>query len=123
MKYIKQFGVILVFSFLGEIFNFIIPLPVPASIYGAVLLFSALMCGAVKLEQVERTGDFLIEIMPIMFIPAAAGLIESWGTVKASLTEFIVTTLVSTVIVMTASGVVTQIIVKHRRSREKESGK
>lgn len=123
MKYIKQFGIILVFSLLGELLNFIIPLPVPASIYGTVLLFAALMCGMVKLEQVERTGDFLIEIMPIMFIPAAVGLIESWGTVKASLTEFVITTLVSTIIVMAASGLVTQIIVKRRRNGERESGK
>lgn len=39
MKFISQFGVILALSFLGEVLHRWIPLPVPASIYGIVLLF------------------------------------------------------------------------------------
>lgn len=118
MKYLKQFGIILVFSFIGEILNRLLPLPVPASIYGIVLLFMALMCGAVKLEQVKKTGDFLIEIMPLMFIPAAVGLLESWGIVKASLGAFVVTTLISTVTVMGVSGLITQTVIKHQKNKK-----
>ena len=112
MKYIRQFGIILLFSLVGEILGRLIPLPIPASIYGIILLFTALLTGLVKLEHVEKTGTFLIEIMPIMFIPAAAGLVESWGVVKASAVPFVVTTAVSTVVVMAVSGLVTQFIVR-----------
>ena len=74
MKYLRQFGLILLFSFLGEALRALIPLPVPASIYGMALLFLALAAG-MPLSAVEDTGDFLIEIMPVLFIPAGVGVL------------------------------------------------
>ena len=79
MKYIKQFGIILLISFLGEILRAVIPLPIPASIYGLVLMLAALMTHLLPLEAVQDSGKFLIEIMPLMFIPAAVGLLDSWS--------------------------------------------
>ena len=78
MVFLRQFGIILCFSLLGEILHFLIPFPVPASVYGLVLLLLALCAGVVKLEQVQKTAGFLIEIMPMMFIPAAVGLLDAW---------------------------------------------
>ena len=74
MKHVRQFCMILLFSFIGEFFRMVIPLPVPASVYGLVLLLAALLTGVIKLDQVEGAADFLIEIMPVMFIPAAVGM-------------------------------------------------
>lgn len=117
MEYLKQFIVILCFSLAGEGLHAVIPLPIPASIYGIILLFAALMTGVVKLRQVEKTAGFLIEIMPVMFIPAAVGLLESWGIVRASLLPFVVTTVVSTVVVMAVSGLVTQLVIRRGGKR------
>ena len=69
MKYLKQFMVILAFSFLGEVLHQVLPLPIPASVYGLVFMLAALMTGVLKLHQVKETSAFLIEIMPVMFIP------------------------------------------------------
>ena len=63
MKYLKQFGMILFISFLGEILRAVIPLPIPASIYGLVLMLAALMTHLLPLEAVQDSGKFLIEIM------------------------------------------------------------
>ena len=112
MNYIKEFCIILLFSFIGEILNHIIPLPIPASIYGIVLLFAALETKIIKLKDIEKTGQFLIDIMPIMFIPAAVGLLESWDIVKSSILEYLAVMAVSTVIVMAVAGIVTQFIIK-----------
>ena len=79
MKYLRQLLMILIFSFIGEVLHAVIPIQMPASIYGLVLLFIALMTGMVKLPQVHEAARFLIEIMPLMFIPAGVGLIDSWG--------------------------------------------
>lgn len=79
MKYINQFLIILLISFLGEILKCLLPLPIPASIYGMIILFLGLMTKVIKLESVKETGKFLIEIMPIMFIPAGVGLMTTWG--------------------------------------------
>ena len=82
MKYVKQFLIIIGISLAGEILKYILPLPIPASIYGMAILFIALLTGIIKLKDVRETGKFLIEIMPLMFIPAGVGLMPSWGVLK-----------------------------------------
>ena len=118
MKYLRQFMMILLVSFLGELLKYAIPLPVPASIYGLVILFILLETGALKLDAVKDTAIFLIEIMPLMFIPAGVGLMESWGDLNSMLVEVIVITIVSTVLVMGVSGKVTELLLK-RSARKK----
>lgn len=108
MKYLLQFFVILLFSCIGELLNYFIPLPIPASIYGIVLLFIGLVTGIVPYKAVKETGHFLVEIMPVMFIPAAVGLMESWGFIKAAFVPYLVITMITTVIVMIVAGRVTQ---------------
>ena len=76
MKYLKQMLIIISVSLLGELLHEILPLPVPASIYGIVGMFALLYTGVLKVDQVKETSSFLIEIMPVMFIPAAVGLIS-----------------------------------------------
>ena len=89
MKYLRQLLLILMISLFGEILKYVIPLPIPASIYGMAILFVCLMTGIVKLEQVKETGKFMIEIMPVMFIPAGVALITSWGVLKPMLSDHI----------------------------------
>lgn len=108
MKYLRQFLIILTFSFLGEVLHTLIPLQIPASIYGLVLLFIALAAGWIRLSQVKETARLLIEIMPLMFIPAGVGLLESWGVLKPILFPVCVIMVVSTVLVLGISGLVTQ---------------
>ena len=76
MKFLRQFGIILLLSALGEGLHALLPLPVPASVYGLVLMLAALMTGIIKVGQVEETADFLIEIMPVMFVPAGVGSVS-----------------------------------------------
>lgn len=118
MKYIKQFLIIIAVSFLGEILNSVIPLPIPASIYGIVILFLSLELRIIPLDAVKETGKFLIEIMPIMFVPAAVGLLTSWNVLRPSLFEYILITVVTTFIVMVVSGWVTQGIMRKKVSED-----
>ena len=112
MNYLKQFGIILAVSFAGEILNHLIPLPIPASIYGIILLFFALQLRIVKLEWVRDAGKFLIEIMPVMFIPAAVGLMDSWAVLRPALIPYVSILVLTTVIVMAASGSATQAVIR-----------
>ncbi|MBP3410581.1 MAG: CidA/LrgA family protein [Clostridia bacterium] len=118
MKHIFRLTIILAISLLGELLNALIPLPIPGSIYGLVLMLAGLCTGIIPLEKVESTGRFLIEIMPVMFIPAAAGLIDSWSAVRPMLVPALVIMVVSTFIVMGVTGYVTQALM--RRSRKEE---
>lgn len=112
MRYLKQFTIILTISLLGEVLHYIIPLPVPASIYGLLLMLAALMTGVVKRDSVREAGVFLVEIMPVMFIPAAVGLLEAWGVLRPVWLPVAVITVVSTVLVMGVSGLVTQFVIR-----------
>lgn len=118
MRYLKQFGIILFISCVGELMHWLIPLPVPASIYGLVLMLLALITGILKPGNVKEAAVFLIEIMPVMFIPAAVGLMTSWKAIRPQLVPYIVITVVSLVAVMAVSGRITQAVL--RRGRKKK---
>ena len=120
MKYIVQFEIIIAISLIGELLNRIIPLPIPASIYGMLILFTSLCTGLIKLSAVKETGKFLIYIMPMMFIPATVGLLESWSVMQEFLTAIIVISLVSTVLVMVFTGHITQFIIKLKNKEGKQ---
>ena len=85
MKYLYQFLVILGFSFVGEMIHEVLPLPVPASVYGLVLLFVCLMLGIIKLNQIEETADFFLQIMPVLFIGASVSLMNIIQDILGSL--------------------------------------
>ena len=118
MKYIKQFGILLLISFLGEVLHWLIPVSVPASIYGILILFGCLELGVVRKEDVKDAGMFLIEIMPLMFIPAAVGLMDSWNIIQPSWFSYILITAVSTIVIMVVSGVVTQKFIRPKKQKE-----
>ncbi len=118
MKHIKEFGIIIFISFIGEILHAIIPLPIPASIYGLVIMLICLGTKFIKLDDVRNTSVFLIEIMPMMFIPVAVGLMTSWNTIKPNLIPYAVITVVSLVAVIGISGWSAQFVI--RRSKKDE---
>lgn len=111
MKYIGQFTIIITISLMGEILNKLIPLPIPASIYGMIILFTLLSTKLLKLSAVKETGKFLIYIMPIMFVPPTVGLMDSWGIMQEFLIAIITISLLSTIIVLAVSGKITQFII------------
>lgn len=113
MKNLFRLTIILGISLLGEILGMLIPLPIPASIYGLILMLLALMTHIVPLERVETTGRFLIEIMPVMFIPAAVGLIDSWQDLRPMLLPALIATFAVTFVVMGVTGLVTQALIRH----------
>lgn len=120
MKYMKQLGIIFAVTCIGEILKYVIPLPIPASIYGLVLMLVLLITRKVKLEQVQDVADFLIEIMPMMFIPAAVGLLVSWKQLQSMLVPVVVITIVSTIIVMVVTGKVSDFLTKERPESRKD---
>ncbi len=121
MKYIRQFAIILTISFIGEGCHFFIPLPIPASIYGLLILLFALRAGIVRVESVQDVGRFLVEIMPLMFIPAAVGLMETWPLLEPVFVPFLVILVVSTILVMAVTGWCTQGILRLEEKKKKES--
>lgn len=117
MKYLHQFMVIIGITFVGELLKYMLPLPIPASIYGMVIMFVGLMTGVIKLDAVKDVGKFLIEIMPIMFIPAGVGLMSSWSVLKPLLLPVSIITVVTIITVMGAAGRSSQWVIRRDRKR------
>lgn len=120
MKYIKQFAIIILFSFIGELLNKFIPLPVPASVYGMVLLLVALLLGIVKLSWVEDVADFFLAVMPIFFVAPTIRLMDEYVTVLNCLVPFLVICAVSTFAAFICCGVVATLIIKLGEKKEEK---
>lgn len=115
MNYLFQFALIAIITFIGEILNFLIPLPIPASIYGLIILFIALCTKRIRLNQVEKAADFFLTIMPVLFVPPAVGLMTKWPILKDSLAGLLITCLLSTIIVMAVTGVIAQTLISRSK--------
>ena len=115
MKYLSQFLIILGFTFLGEALQRIVPLPVPASVYGLVLLFAALCLGLVKPEQVKEVGGFLTSILPLLFVAPAVGIAENWALIADRLLPIALLLIGSTVLTFGIAGRITGLFTKGGR--------
>ena len=90
--------------------NKYLPLPIPGSIYGFLIMILCLQFKIIKFEKVKDVGNFLLDIMPLMFIPGIVRLMVIWGELSQNILKIIVISLLSTVLVMVTTGKVTEFI-------------
>lgn len=112
MKYLSQFCIILGFTLAGEALQRLLPLPIPASVWGLALLFLALCAGIVKTEQVKDVSAFLISIMPVMFVSPAVGIVENWSLISGQLLPIFLLLAATTFLTFGISGSLTQLLMK-----------
>ena len=124
MKYIRQFGIILAITLIAEALSHFLPFTIPAGIYGLVLLLLLLQFKVLRLDQIEDVGNFLLEIMTIIFLPAAVGLVNYGDFIKAYWLQLITVILVSSLLIMIVTGFVTQSLIRlFRRGAERKADK
>lgn len=114
MKYIKQFAIIIAISLIGEILANLLPFTIPASVYGLFIMLLALVAKIIKPSQIKETSEFLLDVMPIMFVPASVGLMVSWGLLKEILVPVLIVSVLGTLIVMIVSGKTVDVVMKLR---------
>ena len=112
MKYLSQFCIILGFTLAGEALQRLLPLPIPASVYGLALLFVCLCLGFVKTEQVKDAATFLISIMAMLFVSPAVGIVENWALIQPKLLPICLLLAASTFLTFGISGGLTQLLIK-----------
>ena len=117
MKYLSQFLIILAFTLAGEALQRLIPLPIPASVYGLVLLFLALCVKLVKVDQVKQVGGFLISLLPFLFVSHVVGIVEHWSAIRAQIFPICLLIVATTVLVFGVSGSLTQLLRKGGKDR------
>jgi len=124
MKYLSQFCIILGFTLVGEALQRLLPLPIPASVYGLVLLFSALCLGFVKLEQVKETSDFFNAIMLMIFVPLGVNLMVSYVHLADYVVQILLIIVVSFFVCFAVTGKTADYIIsaKEKKEGKKEAG-
>ncbi len=115
MKYLKQFTIIALVSFLGEILAYYISLTIPGSVYGLILMFIFLCTGVLKSEDVKETSSFLLSIMSVTFIPSAVGIITLYGEIRSMMIPLLVIIVLTTVLTFAVSGKVSDLLIGRKK--------
>lgn len=118
MKHLISIGIIIAVCFAGELLYFLLPLPVPASIYGLLLMLALLLTGVVKVRQVERTSQFFLTVMPLLFIEPAVKLMTSFETLSKNVISILFLCLISTVVVTVVTGITAETICGRKNEKE-----
>lgn len=117
MKYAFQLMIIFGVSLIGELLNALIPLPIPASVYGLLILFGLLLAKVVRLDQVEHTAEFLMSVMPLFFIEPSVKIMESHGLIKGRIPALFLAAFLSFAAVVAVTGVTAQWMIKWKNRK------
>lgn len=112
VKYLWQAAVIFGFTLLGELLHLLVPIPLPAAIWGLVLLFLALSFKIIKPEAIKEASSFLMVVMSVLFVPPAVNILEFWPVLAPNLAAICVIVVVSTLLVFAVAGIVTRLLLK-----------
>lgn len=123
MKFVKQFFIIIFISLLGEILHYFLPLPIPASIYGLVLMFLALKFKICPLDAVKETSKYILSIMPIFFVAPAIAILSNLEVLKTHWLFFLLVSFFSTILTMIVAGWSTQLIIRLTKKKDSNENK
>lgn len=107
-------------SFAGEVLNKLLPLPIPASVYGMLILLLCLCVKWIRLDQIQETADFMLAAMPLVFVAPGVALMESFEVMKDNILSIFFIALFSTVVVMAVCGWTAQIMIRKKRKKRRE---
>lgn len=114
VPFLQQAFIFAIVMLVANIIKGFLPMPMPASAIGLILLFIALSTKIVKVEQVEGLGNKLISIISFLFVPAAISVINSLGILSTSGLQIMLIIIVATVILLAITGWSTQVFLKKR---------
>ena len=115
MKYLRQALIIAAITFAAEIVKYLLPLPIPVSIYGLAMLFFLLKSGILALEQIQDVGNLLLELMPLLLVPASVSFVTALDTIQAMLLPVLITGFLGTLLVMAVTGLAAQWVIRRRK--------
>lgn len=109
--FFHQALVIAVILFISNIIESFMPIPMPASVIGLVLLFIALCTGIIKLGEVEKVGTTLTNNIGFLFVPAGISVINSLGVLSTSPILIILLIIISTLLLLLCTGFFSQMLI------------
>ena len=123
MKFFRESILLLSIYFISEVISKLLNLPVPGSIIGMILLFVLLTSNIVKIEKVENLANFFLDHLAFFFIPASVGLMTSFASLKGSIFKIILLCILTTIIVISVTGLTVQFICNRKSIKEVKKNK
>lgn len=105
---IIQIGCLYIISMCGDLVASLLKLPIPGSIIGLILLFSALHFNIMPDTFVKEGAGFLLVILPLFFIPAIVGIVQYPELLTKKGVILIISVMVSTFLTMIVTGRISQ---------------
>ncbi len=118
MKYLSQALIIAAVTFAAELIHHFVPLPIPASIYGLVILFFLLKSGLLKLEQIRDVGELLLDLLPLLLLPATVRLVTVMDDLASMIVPVLLASTAGTVFVLFVTGRVAQRVMRGKKGEQ-----
>lgn len=112
MKYIRQFTILVLLSLSGEVCHALLPLPLPASIYGMIMLSFALWTKLLHVEAVKEMGDYLVYMLPLLFVVPTVGLMGCMDLIRGNFLKMVLIIVVTTVLTFGVAGLIAKLLGK-----------
>lgn len=112
MNFLEQFAILIAALFAGSVLKAILPLPIPETIYGMVILFILFLTKILKTSDVKRASETILENMSFLFVPAGVGIIENFDLFRQNFFAMFVITLITASIAMIVSMKLVSIVQK-----------
>ncbi|MGG1572836.1 CidA/LrgA family holin-like protein [Fictibacillus sp. NRS-1165] len=122
IRIILQIVILSAFSMLGEAVHHFFHLPIPGSIIGLILLLTGLSIKMVPVKLIEDGAGFLLSFLPLLFIPAMAGVINYPSLFSGNGALLMLIVVLSTIVTMVAAGIASQWL-EQKAAKRKEKKK
>jgi holin-like protein len=104
---------------LVKTFNLIIPTP----ILGLIVFAFLLQIKVIKQEWIEDVCNFLLKIMPLLFVPLFVGIISYYGIIEKNLIPILVNIVLTTTLVLILTALFVDNVIKFVRLHKMRKSK
>ncbi|WOQ71172.1 antiholin-like murein hydrolase modulator LrgA [Bacillus stratosphericus] len=124
--FLSQAFIFATVMFVSNLISMYLPIPMPASVIGLVLLFILLTTKIVRLEQVEQLGSSLTGLISFLFVPSGISVIQSLGVMQEVGVQVVGVIIIATIMLLAATGLFSQLLMQlserpQQRQKTKES--
>ena len=103
-RYLRAFIIIYAALYAGIALSALLPVTIPGSIIGMLLLFCLLALGIVPVEWIKPGCHLLIRYMALLFVPVSVGVMAYTDILSAQFGPIVVSCIVSTFMVLLIVG-------------------
>ncbi|WP_061769646.1 CidA/LrgA family protein [Serratia symbiotica] len=114
-KYLRAIALIYLCLFTCDALAALLPIAIPGSIIGMLLLFTLLSLQILPTKWVKPGCQLLIRYMVLLFVPIGAGIMKYSPQIIANLGPLVISCLVSTLLVLVVVGYSAHYFQRQRR--------